>query len=134
MPEHSLFPELGEAALAKMADPAQRLQLATVRMGTLDGRKVTLQETIALSLKYLPQPAVDAFYALGAFAPKPAAFALAAAKAVAETGASTLATLIARGLVEQAGPETLALDQTIADVTRTALPSAAIERPLRRAA
>ena len=42
-PERSLFPELGSAALDEMADPGRRLALATVRLGTLDGRQVTLR-------------------------------------------------------------------------------------------
>jgi tetratricopeptide (TPR) repeat protein len=127
-PEHSLFAELSAEAWDQVSDPARRLKLASVRLGALDGRQVTLQETIALSLEHLPQSAVEAFYALGAFAPKPAAFDLAAAKAVAEASAATLATLVARSLVEQAGPESLALHQTIADVARMGLPPATIER------
>ena len=92
-PERSFFAELSAEAWGEMSDPAQRLQLATVRLGALDGRQVTLQETIALSLEHLPQPAVDAFHALGAFAPKPASFDLEAAKAVdARPSAATLAT------------------------------------------
>jgi tetratricopeptide (TPR) repeat protein len=125
-PERSLFPQLAQAALGEMADPARRLAQASVRLGTVDGKQVSLQETIALSLAYLPQSAVSVFHALGAFAPRPAGFDLAAAQAVAqavtEADAATLATLVARSLVEQAGPETLALHQVVADVARGALP------------
>ncbi len=149
----SLFAELSAEAWGVMSDPGQRLRLATVRLGAVDGRQVTLQETIALSLEHLPKTTVEAFYALGAFAPKPATFDLEAAKTVIETStkpgvwrklaemlrpaaaktpaatsAANLATLIARSLVEQAGPETLALHRTIADVARTALPADAVER------
>ena len=127
-PEHSLFPELGIAALGEMADPGRRLALASVRLGSLDGRQVTLQQTIALSLEGLPQATVEVYYALGAFAPKPATFNLAAAKAVTRADAASLATLVARGLVEQAGPETLALHQTLANVARTGMPKETAER------
>ncbi len=127
-PEHSLFPELGSAALGEMADPAQRLQLASVRLGALDGRQVSLQDTITLSLEHLPPSAAETFYALGAFAARPATFNLDAAKAVAQADAATLAKLVARSLVEQAGPEMLAMHQTIADVARTRLPPEAVQR------
>ena len=103
-PERSLFPELSEAAFAELADPATRLALAQVRLGSVSGERQTLAETIALSLDELAEirpEAVDAFYALGAFAPKPARFDLEAAKAVTEADAATLALLIARSLLEQ---------------------------------
>ncbi len=103
-PERSLFPELSEAAFAELADPATRLALAQVRLGSVSGERQTLAETIALSLDELADirpEAVAAFYALGAFAPKPARFDLEAAKAVTEADAATLALLIARSLLEQ---------------------------------
>ena len=127
-PEHSLFPELGSAALGEMADPTQRLQLAAARLGTTDGRPMSLHETVLLSVERLPPAAEAAFYALGAFAARPAAFELAAARAVTQADAATLATLVARSLVEQAGPEALALHQTIADVARTRLPAEVASR------
>ncbi len=104
------------------------MQLASQRLGALDGRQVSLQDTIALSLEHLPQTTIEAFTALGAFAARPATFDLAAAKAVAQADAATLATLVARSLVEQAGPETLALHQTIADFTRTRMPEPTCQR------
>jgi tetratricopeptide (TPR) repeat protein len=127
-PERSLFAELADAAVTEMAEPAHRLALASVRLGTVDGRAVTLAETIALSLDYLSDAAVTAFYTLGAFAPKPAGFDLAAALAVSQANAAVLATLVARSLVEQAGPETLALHQVVADVARQELPPEAAAR------
>jgi hypothetical protein len=127
-PGHAFFPELSAEAWKEMADPARRLQLATVRLGALDGRPVTLQDTIALSLMRLPQPAVNAFHALGAFAPKPATFDLAAAKAVTEADLLILATLVACSLLEQVDAKILGLQKIISEVARTALPLAAIER------
>jgi hypothetical protein len=120
-PERSLFPELGTVALGELADPGRRLALASVRLGSVDGRAVTLEQAIALSLEGLAAPAVAAFHALGAFAPKPADFDLDAAKAVTQAEVSTLATLVARGLVDQPGGERLALHQIVADVARTNL-------------
>lgn len=79
------------------------------------GGKVTLQETIALSLTDLPQQTVAAFHALGAFAPKPARFSREAAEAVTEAGAAELAVLAVRNLVEVMGTE-FTLHQVLADV------------------
>lgn len=118
-PERSYFADLSTAALAEIADPKRRLQLAQERLGE-QGRKVTLQETIAWSLEDLPHGAVAAFYALGAFAPKPERFSREAAESVAEADAATLALLAARNLVEVEG-ETLTLHQLLADMARTKL-------------
>ncbi|MCB0256125.1 MAG: tetratricopeptide repeat protein, partial [Anaerolineae bacterium] len=129
-PERSYFAELSAAALDELADPALRLALATKRLGALDDAKVTLRETIALSLSGLPDKAVAAFNALGAFAPKPATFSLEAANAVAEADAATLAILAARNLLERSDGEAerLALHQVLADVARTKLEPTAIKR------
>jgi hypothetical protein len=56
--------------LQELQDPAQRLQLAQVR---LDGavKEKELQEIIALSLDGAPAEVQRVFYALGAFAPNP---------------------------------------------------------------
>lgn len=120
-PEHSLFPELAAAAHREMADPGRRLQLATRRFGAVGGRRVTLQETIALSFEGLPQPVVDAFYVLSPFAPKPASFDLEAAKVVTGADAVALATLVARSIIEVVREERLALHQVVADVARNGL-------------
>ena len=109
-PERNAFPDLSKAALAEMADPARRLQLAKERFG----KRVTLAETIQLSVESLPPIAVAAFYALGAFAPKPESFSRAAAEATAQTDAATLGLLGARNLLEINGGR-LALHQTLAD-------------------
>ena len=152
-PERSYFAELSATAFDELADPARRLQLATRRLGASDDAQVTLQATIALSLSGLPEEVVAAFHALGAFAPKPATFSLEAAKAVIGAGAAsgikrtlanifrpkavkteardstaTVALLVARNLLERSDGERLALHQVLADVTRTKLESAAIER------
>jgi len=129
-PERSYFPELGQAALAELADPRRRLQLAQRRLGAPEDKVVTLQEVIALSLepKHLPKKAVKAFHALGAFAPKPATFDRQAAQAVTGADAPTLALLAARNLLERSAEDVLALHQTLADAARTATPPAAIAR------
>ena len=127
-PERGLFAKLAAESMAALADPAHRLALAGERLGSRDGRAVTLQETVALSLDTLPAPVQTAFHALGAFAPKPAEFDLPAAEAVTEADAAALATLVGRGLVEQTGAERLALHQIVADVACTALEPAAVER------
>ncbi|MBV7326933.1 tetratricopeptide repeat protein [Chloroflexi bacterium TSY] len=127
-PERSLFPDLSMAALAEMSDPQQRLTLATQRLGTHQNQRTTLQETIALSVDALPDAAQEAFYALGAFAPKPDSFDRAAAEQVTEVNTSTLALLTARNLVEINQKQRLALHQTLAEVAQTETDPAAIER------
>ena len=129
-PERSLFPELSEPAFADLADPAKRLALAQVRLGSVSGERQTLAETIALSLDELAEvrpEAVDAFYALGAFAPKPARFDLDAAKAVTKADAATLALLVGRSLLEQEDGA-LALHQTLSDVAETRIPCEVIQK------
>ena len=127
-PERSLFPELSQEAFSEMADPQQRLQLAQVRLGSHSNTEVTLRETIALSLGELPAETVRAFHALGAFAAKPKWFDQEAALFVTEMETKTLATLIARNLVEQVEKGRFALHQTIAEVARTQEPLAVAER------
>ena len=113
-----------------MADPARRLELASIRLGARRAGKVTLKQTILFSLETLPEEARAAFYALGAFAPKPDHFIRAAAQAVAQTDAHTLALLVARNLLEKIqGPEDeLALHQVLADLACPNLPPEALAR------
>jgi len=122
------FADASRSALADLTDPARRLALATRRLGDGTGVPVSLQETIALSIDGLAEEspaAVDVFYSLGAFAPKPANFDLTAAQAVAEwdgedAGTDALALLIERNLLEQNNAdESVSLHQTLADVART---------------
>ena len=117
-----------QQALATLADPAARLALATQRLGDQQHQAVTLQETIALSLADLPAATVAAFYALGAFAPKPARFDLPAALAVTGAEEEALFTLADRNLVEMDADETLALHQTLSALACTQLPTEAITR------
>jgi tetratricopeptide (TPR) repeat protein len=133
-PESSYFPALQTKALDDLNDPQQRLRLAAARLGGT-GEKVTLGDTITLSLDGLREmgggeEAVAAFYALGAFAPKPETFSVDAAKAVAECDESVLALLVARNLVEVSGEtrDRLALHQTLADVARVGMDEAAAKR------
>ena len=143
------FASASRAALADLTDPGRRLALATRRLGAppelgttpepVEGQPhpVSLQATIALSIDGLAEEspgAVDAFYRMGAFAPKPASFDLAAAQAVAgrddetDTFAESVALLIERNLLEQDADESLALHQTLADVARTRTPAQAVDR------
>ena len=115
-PERSLFPELTSAALEEISKPERRLQLALDRLGAVDVPELTLQETILLSLNSLPQPAIDAFYRLGVFAPRPSTFDLEAAKAVVSVDAKHLAVLVARSLVPSAGGDRLELHGVVSDV------------------
>ena len=120
--ENRYFREQQEAALRRIADPAERLRQACRRLGDARGTEVTLRETIHLSLQGLPDEAVAAFHALGAFAPKPETFDLKAALAVTGASAATLSRLIERHLLEQQD-DTLSLHQTIADAARDETPA-----------
>lgn len=124
--ENRYFREMQTQALRKMADPAERLRQACIRLGDSQGSKVTLQETIRLSLQGLTDDAVAAFHALGAFAPKPETFDLDAAKAVTGTSAGTLSRLLERHLLEMQD-EILSLHQTVADVARKQTPEGAVQ-------
>ncbi len=133
VPERSLFPELSQRAFAELADPKARLALAAQRLGDRRDVKKTLDEILRLSLGDLQQVdpgAVTAFYALGAFAPKPARFDRAAGEAVTGAGAATIALLVARNLLEGeasgAAPDRgdwLLLHQTLADLAAPQTPA-----------
>ena len=130
-PERGLFPELSQAAFAELADPHRRLQLASVRLGSTDGHAQTLDQTIRLSLEALAEvkpEAVDAFHALGAFAPKPADFDLDAALAVCGCPAQAIALLVSRCLLERDGDGRLQIHQTLADAARATMPAEAAAR------
>jgi len=124
--ENRYFREQQEAALQRMADPAERLRQACKRLGDTRGTEVTLQETIRLSLQGLPDDAVAAFHALGAFAPKPETFDLEAAIAVTNASTGTLSRLLERHLLEQQDGN-LSLHQTIADAAREETPDEAVQ-------
>jgi tetratricopeptide (TPR) repeat protein len=124
-----VFPGLNAGALQEMADPRRRLQLAAERLGSRDGRTTTLEETIRLSLDWLPPAALTAFAALGAFAPKPDRFAPEAAAAVTLADPTTLTLLAARNLLEvDLASRTLAVHPTIADVARAAMTADSVTR------
>ena len=119
-----VFSDLGEEALEKAADPQHRLSLAGKRLGSKED-SVTLEETIKLSVEDLPAEAAEAFYALGAFAPKPERFSREAAEEVTGTPGKTLALLAARNLLEVDG-QRLLVHQTLSDVARTRMKDAAV--------
>lgn len=148
--EGALFPEifgdLTKDALAELADPRRRLQLASQRLGSKGG-KMTLEQTLSLSLNDLPAETQKAFYALGAFAPKPATFSREAAEAVIggdenpgfssqaegrnvkgkNRAAQSLARLAARNLLEIVETR-FALHQSLADLARSKMPPEAQTR------
>jgi tetratricopeptide (TPR) repeat protein len=113
-------------ALAKLSQPIERLKLTTKRLGShTKEKKLTLEEIIKLSLSELSPETLQAFYALGAFAPKPAIFGLEAALYVAETNEDNLAVLIDSNLLTQQANDRLSLHQSIADVAQIGLDSQA---------
>jgi tetratricopeptide (TPR) repeat protein len=117
-----------QAALAAAADPRQRLQLATARLGGSPDTEFSLAQVIDLSLQALPASARAAFYALGAFAPKPARFDLAAALAVTEADEETISLLADANLCELDGADGMALHQVLADAAQMEDQAAAAQR------
>ena len=111
---HSAFPQLIQQAVATLANPAARLQLPGQRLGGTDEQPLGAVIDISIQALQAVRPqAVTAFYALGAFAPKPAWFSLEAAKCVTQCDETILALLIGRNLVE-AQDDRLTLHQTLA--------------------
>ena len=125
-PERHYFPSARQTALAELTVPAQRLQLAAQRLGSQDG-PISLQATIELSLADLPEATRTAFYALGAFAPKPATFSQEAALAVTQASERDLALWLERNLLAWEGSQ-CTLHQTLADVAVSHLPPDARQR------
>ncbi|MCO5212668.1 MAG: tetratricopeptide repeat protein [Caldilinea sp.] len=125
--ELTVFPDLAPEAFAALGDARQRLALATERLGGQTGKKESLEAVIRLSVDALPVEAAAAFWALGAFAPKPATFDRAAAQAVTQAEAGTLALLVGRNLVETADG-VLAVHQVVHDVMAGAVPGEVVER------
>jgi tetratricopeptide (TPR) repeat protein len=88
----------------------------------------TLEAMMRFSVDDLAESApeaVTAFWALGAFAPKPATFALAAARAVTGADEEALALLAERNLVEGGAGDWLAVHQVVHDVMGTGTPEKA---------
>lgn len=124
-----IFPNLSADAFAEMTNPQKRLQLAGQRLGMLSGEKVALGDTIALSLDGLPEATRNAFYKLGAFAPKPERFSPEAAEAVTEADARSLSMLGARNLLEvDKASRRFSLHPIIADVAHAKLEQATLTR------
>ncbi len=109
------FGKSRSTTLQKLNDPESRLKLAQARLGANTSNKISLEDAIRLSVTMLPKKAQLAFYALGAFAPKPENFDLEAALAVTNSDDQTLALLIDANLVEwDHVNEMFQLHQTIA--------------------
>ncbi len=67
-PEQATFPDLSQAAIAELMNPAQRLALAQERLGNAADGMQTLEAVIQLSLDDLGRvdtAAVEAFYDTG---------------------------------------------------------------------
>jgi tetratricopeptide (TPR) repeat protein len=115
-------------ALAAMGDAKRRLALAVERLGGQPGKRETLDAVIRLSVEALPEEAQTVFWALGAFAPKPATFDLAAAEAVTGATVDLLDLLAQRNLIEVGDGETLAMHQVVHDVMAGATPGEVVGR------
>jgi tetratricopeptide (TPR) repeat protein len=124
-----VFTDLRASAFDQLADAQKRLELAEQRLGSPGSRKMTLGDTIRLSVDDLPEPARACFHALGSFAARPQHFTPAAAVAVTEADSGVLALLGSRNLVDvDQASRTLSLHPTVADVARTTeTPGAAVK-------
>lgn len=120
------FRSLRTGALAKAKKPQERLALAKQRIGTDEAK--SLQGVIEMSLEDLPEETQQAFYALGAFAPKPATFDLAAAKVVAGADEAMLSDLGTLNLVLISENELISLHQVVADVAKGGMTPTARDR------
>ncbi|MGB6847825.1 MAG: tetratricopeptide repeat protein [Thermoanaerobaculia bacterium] len=115
--------------MKELQDPAQRLSLAQARLGGT-AKAIALQDVIALGLDEVPEEVQKAFYALGAFAPKPASFSLQAAEVVTLTDEEPLEWLVQRNLLDVVSlPDIveaqLTLHQVLADAARARMPASA---------
>ncbi len=117
-PESNQFTETNIAALQEVDDPYRRLQLAQERLGSSDNQALSVEQVIDLSLEQLPFGISQAYYALGAFAAKPALFSLEAAADVAQCRLQVLSLLVDRNLLERTRDEQLTLHQVLADHAR----------------
>ncbi len=79
------------------------------------GASLSLPAVIALSETVLHEKARQAFYSLAVFPPKPDTFSQAAATAVSDQPAETLAPIVTAGLLEPGGPDRYTLHQSIAE-------------------
>jgi tetratricopeptide (TPR) repeat protein len=114
--EHSTFAAEVPQALEALTQVESRLELRDRQ------QRLTLREVIGVSVEALPNdPAKRAFTALGAFAPKPANFSLAAVQEVTGADIATLGVLVRRNLLEKVSDDRVALHQSLADVATTGL-------------
>ena len=124
---HSGQPRRLQAALARLRDTSQRLQVIgplaplerspSLATGTL----LSLQSVIAASDMQLNEQTRATFYALSVFPARPNSFSEEAALMVAQTSGETLDMLCDAGLLESSGPGRYSLHQTIADYASTHL-------------
>ena len=94
-----------------------RLQQAQGQIGDITGESVTLSDIMGLSLEGFEEAEQAAYYALGAFAPKPALFIRAAAEVVSDAEGVLLSRLVNRNLLEISG-SAFTLHQVLADLAR----------------
>ncbi len=126
-PEYRHFPELSREGMAELADPTKRLALAKKRLGSSRSGKISLAETIELSVSSLPTQAQTTFHALGAFAPKPATFSRKAAEAVTGADGKILSLLIDRNLLTKS-EKRLATHQVVGEWAQMKMTGADQER------
>ncbi|MEM7133416.1 MAG: tetratricopeptide repeat protein [Chloroflexota bacterium] len=110
-----------EKSLAALSDPKQRLEILQQRLGATSDEWHTLEEILTLSLEELSGDDNRAFYAIGAFAPKPSRFDFDAAATVAGAGEDSIFQLLDCNLLEINAGEQLAIHQVIAEIARSKL-------------
>jgi hypothetical protein len=110
--------EQRKEAIARLGNSSVRLALASKRLGEPNDKQTTLMQMINLSLEDVSSAQRGAFYALGAFAPKPASFSDEAAQVVANVDATDIEELADRNLLEVRGDGSLAMHPVLADAAR----------------
>lgn len=100
----------------------QRIENYFRRPEVRGSRRSSLQKAIDLSVNNLPdRKTKHAFFALGAFAPKPATFSNEAIRLVTGADAAILQTLYERNLLHQISHDRYTLHQSLADAARAHL-------------
>lgn len=126
--EHRYFNDTQEIAIDVMQEAERRLELAQARLGTFDDQTLTLRQVIELSIESLSLSEQQAFWSLGAFAPKPIAFSRRAAEYVGECEVTTLTGLVDHNLLELDGAGDLMMHQVLSDYARGFCADSALDR------
>ena len=125
-PDPNLFPDVSRERLDALGDPALRLGRAKAKLED-STEKVQLDDLLAFSLEGFSAEERASFYAIGAFAPKPATFSRSAVEAVSGADGRFLSRLVNGNLLEiESGA--LVIHQVLHDLAQERMAGAAQPR------